>query len=97
MATEQKKNEGGILLLLLALLGIFFLLKKNNTGGGAMGAYDDAPIQLRPLQPRADEEYKQIEEPGGGKRYHNNETWEITWTPDGLPGKVTIHRDARQT
>ena len=94
MATE-KKNEGGILLLLLALLGIFFLLKKNNSG--PMGAYDDAPIQLRPLQPRANEEYKQIEEPGGGKRYRNNETWEIDWTPDGLPGKVTIHRDAVQT
>jgi len=95
MATE-KKNEGGILLLLLALLGIFFLLKKNNNPG-PMGAYDDAPIQLRPLQPRADEEYKQIEEPGGGKRYHNNETWDIEWTPDGLPGKVVIHRDAVQT
>ena len=95
MATE-KKNEGGILLLLLALLGIFFLLKKNNNPGGAMGD-EYAPIQLRPLQPRADEEYKQIEEPGGGKRYHNNETWDIEWTPDGLPGKVTIHRDAVQT
>ena len=93
MATEKK--EGGILLLILVLLGIFLLLKKNNPG--PVGAYDDAPIQLRPLQPRADEEYKQIEEPGGGKRYHNNETWDITWTPEGLPGKVTIHRDAVMT
>ena len=92
---EEKKNEGGILLLLLALLGIYLLLRKNNNPG-PMVSYDE-PIQLRPFQPRADEEYKQIEEPGGGKRYKNNETWDIEWTPDGLPGKVTIHRDAVMT
>lgn len=29
--------------------------------------------------------------------YQNAETWEITWSPDGLPTKVTIHRDARRS
>jgi len=32
-----------------------------------------------------------------GKRYRNAETWEIKWNEDGLPSKVTIHRDATQT
>jgi len=29
--------------------------------------------------------------------YHNAETWDVTWSEDGLPTKVVIHRDAVQT
>ena len=32
-----------------------------------------------------------------GRRYRNTETWDIKWNTDGLPEKVTIHRDARQS
>ena len=28
--------------------------------------------------------------------YSNEETWEIEWSSDGLPSKITVHRDARQ-
>lgn len=28
--------------------------------------------------------------------YQNEETWDIQWSPDGLPMKVTIHRKAVQ-
>jgi len=31
------------------------------------------------------------------RRYQNTETWDIEWNNDGLPAKVTIHRDATQT
>ena len=27
--------------------------------------------------------------------YKNAETWDITWSSEGLPTSVTIHRDAR--
>ena len=27
--------------------------------------------------------------------YKNAETWDIAYSPDGLPTKITIHRDAR--
>ncbi len=29
-------------------------------------------------------------------QYSNAETWDVLWNEDGLPVKVTIHRDARQ-
>ena len=29
--------------------------------------------------------------------YSNAETWDVVWNADGLPTKVTIHRDARTT
>ena len=29
--------------------------------------------------------------------YQNTETWDLEWSKDGLPTKVTIHRDARTT
>lgn len=29
--------------------------------------------------------------------YKNAETWEITWSPDGFPTKVVIHRNATRT
>ncbi len=32
----------------------------------------------------------------GGKRYINEERWDILWSADGLPTSVTIHRDAVQ-
>jgi hypothetical protein len=33
----------------------------------------------------------------GGHQYTNEETWDIEWNPDGLPSRVTIHRNAHQT
>ena len=34
--------------------------------------------------------------PAPAQQYLNKEEWDIQWSPDGLPLKVTIHRDARQ-
>jgi len=28
--------------------------------------------------------------------YNNLESWEVSYNPDGLPTKITIHRDARR-
>jgi hypothetical protein len=86
-------KDKGMLLFIIILIGLFWFLTRKQSGTNAYydEPYNPEPIKLRPLQPRSEEE------PGGGKRYRNNETWEIEWTPDGLPGKVTIHRDARQT
>lgn len=33
----------------------------------------------------------------GAHHYTNEETWDIEWSEDGLPKKVTIHRNAVQT
>ena len=30
------------------------------------------------------------------RQYVNEETWDIDWSEDGLPKKVTIHRNARE-
>jgi len=46
------------------------------------GMQSDEPISLQ-LRPT--------------RRYFNTETWDISWNEDGLPAKVTIHRDATQT
>ena len=29
--------------------------------------------------------------------YANEESWEITWSPDGLPEKIVVHRNATRT
>lgn len=29
--------------------------------------------------------------------YANEESWEITWSPDGLPTKIVVHRNATKT
>ena len=29
--------------------------------------------------------------------YANEENWEITWSPDGLPTKIEVHRNATRT
>lgn len=28
--------------------------------------------------------------------YTNAESWDITWSPEGLPLKIEVHRDARR-
>ncbi len=32
-----------------------------------------------------------------GTQYKNEESWDISYSVDGLPTKIVIHRDARQT
>ncbi len=59
------------------------------------------PLNFRPVarlaeNPQVSAEYQAPQMPAA-HTYKNTETWEIEWTPDGLPGKVTIHRDAVQT
>ena len=29
--------------------------------------------------------------------YNNEESWDITWNPDGLPEKIVVHRNATKT
>ncbi len=51
-----------------------------------------APPRLNPspqLTPRV------TAQPAPAKTYTNTETYDITWTKDGLPSKIVIHRDAK--
>ena len=81
-------KDKGMLLFIIILIGLFWFLTRKQSGTTAY--YDE------PYNP-SDEPIKLRAEPDTGRRYRNNETWEISWTPDGLPGKVVIHRDAVQT
>jgi len=89
----ENKNIGGILLFAgLLLFGWYFLSKKTEP---VVDTYlEEEPPTLR-LQPRI--AIPQPAQETEGHRYRNNETWDIEWNPDGLPAKVTIHRDAVQT
>ncbi|MBA7664591.1 hypothetical protein ES703_72652 [subsurface metagenome] len=54
------------------------------------------------LLPTPTERYiTEIEEPEKelvpSATYANEESWEIEWSPDGLPIKIEVHRNARKT
>lgn len=36
-------------------------------------------------------------EPAPLASYQNEESWEIEWSDDGLPRKITVHRQARRS
>ena len=93
----MKDNKGIILFALIVIGLLWYLSTRKQTGASAYMELepDDSPIKLQPNFRMVAPEREPEED--RGRRYRNNETWEIEWTPDGLPGKVTIHRDATQT
>ena len=68
-------------LILFGVIGLGLLYLLTRKSS-SFGVQSDEPISLQ-LRPT--------------RRYFNTETWDITWNEDGLPAKVTIHRDATQT
>lgn len=74
--------KNGFGLLLFGILGLGLLYVFTKSTSSNLGTRSNEPIQLQ-LKP--------------ARRYQNSETWDITWNEDGLPSKVTIHRDAVQT
>lgn len=80
-------NKGTILIFGLLGLGLLFMLtRSNNNRYSAEAGYpeESVAIPLRPISKSA-------------HHYTNEETWDIEWSEDGLPKRVTIHRSAVQT
>lgn len=75
--------KGEVGLILFGILGIGLLLLLTRRGGS--NYYEPPASSFKFLPP---------EKPG--RRYKNTETWDIEWNTDGLPSKVTIHRNAVQ-
>lgn len=79
-------NSGKTILIFGLLgLGLLFLLTQKKSGYSREYS-EDATIPFRP--------YPKVT---GAHQYQNEETWNITWSEDGLPIKVEIHRNATQT
>ena len=92
----EDNSKWGILIIAGLLVGLFFLTKKNNP---AQTYYEPYQPQPEPIPP-SPVKFRPIATPvttNEGHRYRNSETWDIVWNEDGLPSKVTIHRDAVQT
>jgi len=83
---ESQKVIAGLLFIGI-VIGLFIVTRKST---GTMST----PIKLLPAgtlnsidkQPTRHE-----------KHYENEEVWDIDWNEDGLPRRVTIHRNATQT
>jgi len=81
----------GIFLVVLLLGGIVLLLRKPEgveehalqLNKKVAGQNSIRLIEDRPSKP--------------ARRYQNAETWDIDWNEDGLPKRITIHRDAIQS
>ena len=89
-------DKWGIIIIAGLLIGLFFLTKKST----AVQTYYE-PLQPEPdALPHTPSKFRPIPAPVSNPeehRYRNSETWDIVWNTDGLPSKVTIHRDATQT
>lgn len=84
-------SEKAILIFGLLGLGLLFLFTRggSNSRYSEEASYPDEesiaiPLKLKPISKRA-------------HHYTNEETWDISWSEDGLPTKVVIHRKAVQT
>jgi hypothetical protein len=92
----MEDNKLGILIIAGLLVGLFFLAKKSNPAQTYYENYQPEPVPVPPTPVK----FRPIAAPAASSeehRYRNSETWDITWNKDGLPEKVTIHRDAVQT
>jgi hypothetical protein len=90
----MKERNSGVSFLIFAgiLVGLYLLLKDKTGQVNYQPEYAPEPIRLRSGGIRLVD----APEPEG-RRYRNEETWNIEWNADGLPSKVTIHRDATQS
>ena len=67
----------------ILLIGVFYLFKSNRISYAPQGY---APQGYAPTLVQSVPE----------TTYTNEETWELSWGPDKLPSKITIHRNAVQ-
>ena len=78
------KNLGLIVLVGLGILGFLFLTSHR---GEAMASIPGSPIPQRlKLRPK-----------GTQRQYSNEERWSITYSPDGLPTEIIVHRNAKES
>jgi len=92
-------KNAAIIIIGLGLLGLFLFLRKSPAPIEGYQAIEQ-PIRLRPLGVSSCapcEQTSMISARTPQKQYFNEETWDIDWTKDGLPKRVTIHRNARET
>ena len=82
----QDSTKLGIFLFALLAIGGLILLSR-------MPA---APVQSIPLYLKKRETESEAEI-SGGRRYRNTEVWDLEWNEDGLPKRITVHRDAVQS
>jgi hypothetical protein len=79
----------------------WLMCRENDAQPAAYQPEISQPLRFKPVARIAEEPRQISDEPvpqsPGARTYKNTETWDIEWTPDGLPGKVTIHRNAVQT
>jgi len=81
----DNKGIGIAILVGLGLLGLWFFMRKAGpllpSSVPSGNGYVGQPLRLMPAGSSA-------------KQYNNEERWEITYSPDGLPTQVVIHRNA---
>lgn len=57
----------------------------------------EAPdYRIEPVESRADRPAPPVVQ-APAATYSNEESWEIEWSEDGLPTKITVHRNAQRT
>ena len=81
----SNQNVGLIVLGGLCLLGFLFFTSRR---GGTV-SHSPAYISSQPL--------KLMPKGSVQRQYTNKEIWNIEWTDDGLPAKITVERDARES
>ena len=72
--------------------------------GGSQGLWNiptrqsndiDAPYTVREAEPYVNTVREA--EPQAASTYVNEESWEIEWSEEGLPTRITVHRNAQRT
>ena len=81
-----KMDNKAILIFGLLGLGLLFMLTQKPSG---IVSYPAEGSVALPFKPNAQSINTQ--------QYTNEETWDIDWSEDGLPKRVTIHRNAVQS
>lgn len=75
-------------------LGLLFLLLRNKSGYSQEYAETE---EVEPVSPKSIPLSFTPTSHKSAHHYKNEEVWDIDWNEDGLPKRVTIHRNAVQT
>ncbi len=78
-------DNKAIIIFGLLGLGLLFMLTRKTSG---IASYPEESIALP---------FKPTNRVSSAHQYTNEESWDIEWSEDGLPKRVTIHRNAVQT
>ena len=97
MDSGNEKIIIGIFVIGVILAGILLLPEPTNRREVAPMYLNQGVRSKVKKSPMEDLETFVPKQSRGGKSYKNTETWDIEWNDDGLPKRVTIHRDAVQT